>query len=82
MKDSIGNPIQHEYIGIRVDTRQKYYYIDAENYQTILFPGGTVIPIIYNDELPYIPVRRLTPYEIDCYLRLELTSRHEWYLFL
>ena len=58
-------------------TKPKSYYNDADNCQTILFPYGTVIPIIYDGVLPYIPVRIPTPYEIDSCPCIDLVERHE-----
>ena len=42
MKDFLGNTIQLEDIGIRVDTSPKWYDNDSENCQTVLLPGGKV----------------------------------------
>ena len=53
-KDFLGNNIQLEDNGIRVDTRPKLYYNDALNCQTILIPDGTVIKILYYGVFPLL----------------------------
>ena len=78
MDDSLSNPIQSEETGVEVDLRPKYYYKDDKHAQTITFPDGTMIPILYDGSLPFIPVRRSTPNEIENYRRIQLTSRDDW----
>ena len=43
-----------------------------------MFPNGTIIPILYHDSLPFIPVRRPTPSKIESCCRLQLTMRDEY----
>ena len=78
MDDSLSNPIQSEEAGVGVHLRPKYYYNDEEHAQAITFPDRTIIPIQYNGSLPFIPVRRFTPNEIENCRRLQLTSRDDW----
>ena len=78
MQDSLSNPIQSEEIGIRIDLRPKLYYSEDSHAQTINFPKGMVLPILYDGVLPFIPVRRPTPFKIENSMRLELTSRDDW----
>ena len=78
MQDSLSNPIQSETNGIRIDLRPKLHYAEDGQTQTITFPNGIVLPILYEGVLPYIPVRRPTPFEIENSMRLELTSRDDW----
>ena len=66
MNDSLSNPIQSEEAGVRVDLRPKYYYNNDNQAQTITFPDGTTISIFYDGSLPFIPVRRPTPNEMEC----------------
>ena len=61
MDDSLSNPIQSEEAGVGVDLRPKYYYKDENHAQTITFPDDTIIPILYDGSLPFIPVRWPTP---------------------
>ena len=70
MDDSLSNPIQSEEAGFRVDLRTKYYYKDENHAQTITFPVGTIIPILYDGSLPFISVRRSMPNEIENCRRL------------
>ena len=78
MQDSIFNPIQSETNGIKIDLCPKLYYGEDGQTQTITFPNGIVLPILYEGVLPHIPVRRPTPFEIENSMRLELTSRGDW----
>ena len=78
MQDNLSNSIQSEEIDIRMDLRPRHYYDEDCQVQTITFPNGMVLPILYVGVLPYIPVRRLTSFEIENSTRLELTSRDGW----
>ena len=78
IQDGLSNPIQSEEIGIRIDLRPRLYYSEDFQTQTITFPNGTVLPILYEGVLPFIPVRRPTSSEIENSMRLELTSRDDW----
>ena len=82
MSDSLMNPIQVEEVGVRVDTRPKRYYPYEVGCQTLSFPDGTVIPVLYEGVLPYIPIRRPTKEEVHNCRRLELSSRVPWDPFL
>ena len=82
MDDSLINPIQCEDNGVREDTRPKSFYPGEENAQSIVFDDGTKIPIVYSGVLPYIPVRRPTPQEVQDCRRLSLTSRYDWDPFM
>ena len=74
MSDSLMNPIQAEEIGVRVDTRPKRYYPDEIGCQSLQFPDGTIIPVLYDGVLPYIPIRRPTKEEVHHCRQLELSS--------
>ena len=78
MDDSLSNLIQSEEVGVGVDLRPKYYYKDEEYAQTITFPDGIIIRILYDGSLPFISVRRPTPNEIENCRRLQRTSRDDW----
>ena len=77
MQDSLSNPVQSDEISIRVDFRSRLYYSEDPHAQTITFPNGTVLPIFYDGVLPFIPVKRSTPFEIENCERLELTLRDD-----
>ena len=78
MEDSLCNPIQSEEAGTKVDIRSRHYYEDSDGLQSIMFPDGTIIPILYDGLLPYIPVRRPRPTETDGCRRIQLTLRDDW----
>ena len=78
MDDSLSNPIQSEEAGVGIDMRPNHYYEDDDRAQTIAFADGTTIPILYEGSLPFIPIRRHTPHEVENCRRLQLTSRDEW----
>ena len=78
MDDSLGNPIQSEECGVQVDTRSKKYYPDDKSAQSVRFSDGTTIPILYDGVLPYIPVRRPSPDEIEHSPRYMLSSKNDW----
>ena len=82
MSDSLMNPIQAEEVGVRVDTRPTRYYPDDIGCQSLQFPDGTIIPVLYQGVLPYIPIRRPTKEEVHDCRRLELSSRTPWDPFL
>ena len=73
MEDSLCNPIQSEEAGTKVDIRSSLYYEDSDGLQSIMLPNGTIIPILYDGVLPYIPVRRPRQTEIDGCIRIQLT---------
>ena len=52
MSNSLLNPIQAEEVGVRVDTRQKRYYPNEVRCQSLHFPDGTIIPVLYEGVLP------------------------------
>lgn len=79
MTDSLLNPIQCEDNGVHVDTRpSKFYPSLGSKCQCITFDDDFTIPIEYDGVLPYLPVRRPTPEEIDECERRSLTSAHNW----
>ena len=82
MGDSLANPIQIEEFNVRMDLRPKKYYPHYETSQTITFEDGTIIPILYDGVLPYLPVCRPTPAELDSCPRLTLSSRDLWDPFM
>ena len=78
MEDSLANPIQMEENDVKVDIRPKSFYPNDPNAQSISFPNGTRLEILYDGVLPYLPVRRPTKEELHSCHRLELTSRDSW----
>ena len=82
MEDSLMNPIQAEEEGVQVDTCPSYYYPNDNHAQTVTFADRTIIPVRYHGVLPYIPVRRPTPQEIQYCCRLSLSSRYDWNPFV
>ena len=62
---------------MRIDLRRHYYDEDCQA-QTITFPNGMVLPILYEGVLPYVPGRRPTSFKIENSTRLELPSRDDW----
>ena len=82
MTDSLMNPIQAEEVEVRVDTRPKRYYPNDIGCQSLTFPDGTIIPVLYDGVLPYIPIRRPTKEEVHHCRRLEMSSRYPWDPFL
>ena len=82
MEDSLINPIQCEENGVRVDVRPRVYYPSSSTAQSLVFDDGTILGIIYDGVLPYVPVRRPTKEEIQYAKRLSLTSRDLWDPFL
>jgi hypothetical protein len=82
MGDSLMNPIQAEEVDVRVDTRPKRYYPHEIGCQCLTFQDGTIIPVIYDGVLPYVPIRRPTKEEVHSCRRLELSSRAPWDPFL
>ena len=79
MEDSLVNPIQSEENNVRVDLRPKRFYpTETDQCQCITFPDGTCIELQYDGVLPYIPIRRPTPEELDSCEQILLTSKDEW----
>ena len=64
MQYSLSNFLQSEEIGARMDLRPRHFYNEDCQAQSITFPNGIVLPILYEGVLPYIPVRRQTQFEI------------------
>ena len=54
------------------------FYGEEISTQTIKFPDGTILPISYDNVLPYLSVLWPTSEEINVCDRLELTSRFHW----
>ena len=65
MANFLDNPIQYEEYGNRVYLIPRKYYGDQEGCQYIILKNGTMINILYDGVLPYTPVKRTTPEEID-----------------
>ena len=82
MEDSLLNPIQAEEAGVRVDIRPRQYYPEDVSCQSLTFPDGTIIPVIYDGVLPYVPVRRPTKEEVQFCRRLALSDRNAWDPFM
>ena len=56
MSDSLLNPIQSEKFGVCVDKRPRRYYPDNVGFKSLHLPDGTIIPILYEGGLYYIPI--------------------------
>ena len=54
MSNSLLNLIQAEEVRVRVDTQPKRYYPNDVGCQSIYFPDGKIIPVLYEGVLPYI----------------------------
>ena len=78
MEDSLANPFQSEEIGIRSNLRPKAFYPDEEKIQSLTFADGTVIPIVYDGVLPFLPIRRPSLIEVESCERLPLSSPYDW----
>ena len=78
MEDSLCNPIQCEDNGVKVDIRPKEYYSNDPKAQTITISPEISLPLQYDGVLPYLPVRKPTPLELDNCERYTLTSENEW----
>ena len=61
MEDCLTNPLQSEYNGIHIDIHPKNYYPDDYGSQTFTIRYDTIITILYDGVLPYIPLRSPTP---------------------
>ena len=75
MDDSLINPIQAEEAGIHIDLRPSKYYPSDIGCQTISFPDGTILPILFDGVLPYLPVRRPTKDEVHNSRRMAMSDR-------
>ena len=82
MDDSLANPIQSEEHGVRIDLRPRKYYPNESTAQSIVLDDGRCLPIEYHGVLPFLPVRRPTPDEIDNCERVHLTSPDLWDPFI
>ena len=60
MSDSLLNPIQAEEVVVCFDTQPKQYHPSDFGCQALYFPDGTIITVLYEGLLPYIPIRRPT----------------------
>jgi len=78
MNDSLSNAIQSEEFGVRMDLRPKKYHGSEISCQTITLTDGSTLPVLYDGVLPFIPIRRPTPDEIQYCERYSLTSRDLW----
>ena len=73
------NPIQVEENDVRVNLRTKHIYPSNTNEcQSITFNDCTTLLLEYDGVLPYILIRHPTPYELDTYSRISLTSKDYW----
>ena len=61
---------------MHIDIRHKKYYPDNSGSKTVTLPDGTIIPILYDDVLPYIHVWRPAPGKIDSFLCVAFISRN------
>ena len=57
MGESLENEPQSDYNRIHIDIHNRKYYPDDYSAQTVTIPDGTIIPILYDGILTYIPVR-------------------------
>ena len=64
ISDSISNPIQAEEVGVCVDTQPKLHYPNDVGCQSLHFPDGALIPVLYEGVLTYIPIRPPTKEEV------------------
>ena len=79
MNDSLINPIQAEENNVHIDIRPRRFYPSETNQcQSITFSDGTILPIKYDGVLPYLPIRRPTPNELDTCTRISITPEHDW----
>ena len=79
MNDSLLNPIQCEENDVRIDLRPaKFYGNHDSKCQKLIFDDGYEIPIEYDGVLPYLPVRKPTPFELDQCERRQLTGDYDW----
>ena len=60
MSDSLLNPIQAEKVSVRVGTQTKWYYHNDVRCQSLHFPDGTIITVLYEGVIPYISIFRPT----------------------
>ena len=82
MEDSLVNNLQSEENGIIIDIHPRKYYLDEYGAHIVNLPDGTIIPILYDVVLTYIPVMRTTPGEINSCLYVDFTSYNSWYPLL
>ena len=75
MDDCLANPIQCMENDTMIDLRPRKFYQNDASAQTITFSTGLQIPINHYGPLPYIPVRRPTPKELDTYPIIDMTTR-------
>ena len=61
MEYSLANPLLSEYNGIHIDIRLKNDYPNDSSSHKVPLSDVTIIPILYDGVLPYIPVWRPTP---------------------
>ena len=72
------NPIQSEFHNVKIDLRPLQFYPGDTRAQTISFSDGTILPVMYEGFLPYLPIHRTTKEEVDNLPRLELSSKLKW----
>ena len=64
MFDSLLDSIQAEEIGVCVDTLPKKYCPNDSGCQSLHLSDGTIILVLYEGVLPYIPILRPTKEEV------------------
>ena len=61
MEYPLANTLQRDDNGIQIDIHTNKYYPDDSGAQNVSLPDVTIIPILYDGVLPYIPVQCPTP---------------------
>ena len=56
MEDSLENPHHSDENRIYINISPKKYYPEKSGAHTVTLPDGTIINVIYDGILPYIPV--------------------------
>ena len=82
ISDSLLNPIQAEEVGIYVDTWPRRYYPNDVECQSLHLPNVTIINVLYEGVLPYIPICPPTKEEFHHCWQFEMNSWIPWDPFL
>ena len=82
MEDPLANTFHSEDNGIHIEILRKKYYPDKYGAHTVTLVESTIIPILYNGFLHYIPVWIPTSRKIDSCLHVAFTSWSSWEPFL
>ena len=72
MDDLLLNTTQSEEVCVWVDTCLKRYYLYNPSEHLVSFLDETTMPVLYNDALPYLPIRIPTKDEVHNCRRLQL----------